>query len=160
MQTARQLFEHELKDAYDAETRLIDALEKMQKKVTDQKLSDAFRNHREQTERQAERLVKAFGALGTGPEREECEGIKGLIEEFEEFVDQEEPADAVLNVFAATAARKVEQYEITAYQSLIDLASQAGIEDALPPLKENLAEEQATAKDLEGLTGKLLPELS
>lgn len=159
MQTARDLLIHELKDAYDAETRLVEALQKMEKEVSDQTLADAFEAHRDQTERQLERLVRVFGAVGIGPEREECEGIKGLIEEFEEFVD-ERPSPAVLNVFAANAARKVEHYEIVAYASMIDLVSHLGIEDALPPLREILAEEAATAKQLEDMTDKLLAELS
>ena len=158
MHTARDLLEHELKDAYDAETRLVDALQTMEKKVTDQTLATAFKDHREQTERQLQRLNKVFGALGMGPEREECEGIKGLIEEFEEFLD-EKPSDQVLNLFAAGAARKIEHYEIVAYESLIDLVSHLGIEDALPPLREILAEEKATAGQLESLAQKLLPDL-
>jgi ferritin-like metal-binding protein YciE len=159
MQTARDLLLHELKDAYDAETRLVEGLQKMEKKVTDQKLAQAFEAHRQQTERQLDRLVRVFGAVGTGPEREECEGIKGLIEEFDEFLD-EKPSDAVVNVFAANSARKIEHYEIVAYESLIDLVAHLGIEDALPPLREILAEEQATAKQLEEMSGKLLPELA
>jgi ferritin-like metal-binding protein YciE len=108
MQTARDLLEHELMDAYDAETRLVDALHTIEQKVTDQKLAAAFKDHRDQTERQLQRLTRVFGTLGIGPEREECEGIKGLIEEFEEFLN-EKPSDQVLNLFAAGAARKVEQ---------------------------------------------------
>lgn len=158
MQSARDLLEHELKDAYDAETRLVDALQKMESKVTDPTLQQAFEAHREQTERQLQRLNKVFGAIGMGPEREECEGIKGLIAEFDEFLE-EDPSDEVLDLFAANAARKVEHYEIVAYESLIELASHIGIEDALPPLREILAEEQATAAQLEGISSKLMPNL-
>ncbi len=159
MQTARDLLVHELKDAYDAETRLVEGLQKMEKKVSDPTLAQAFEAHRGQTERQLERLVRVFGTVGIGPEREECEGIKGLIGEFEEFLD-ENPSDAVVNVFAADAARKVEHYEIVAYESLIDLVTHLGIEDALPPLRETLAEERATAKQLKEMSEKLLPDLS
>jgi len=158
MQTARDLLEHELKDAYDAETRLVESLQTMEKRVTDPKLGTAFEEHRAQTERQLQRLNKVFAALGMGPEREECEGIKGLIDEFEDFLD-EKPSDQVVNVFAAAAARKIEHYEIVTYESLIDLVSHLGIEEALPPLREILAEEQATADQLESMSKKLLPEL-
>jgi ferritin-like metal-binding protein YciE len=159
MQTARELLVHELKDAYDFENRLVEALQMMEKAVTDPTLAQAFESHREQTERQLERLVRVFATVGMGPEREDCEGIEGLIEEFEEFAD-EKPSDALMNVFAANAARKVEHYEIVSYESLIDLVTQLGIEDALPPLREILAEERATAKQLEEMSGKLLAELA
>jgi ferritin-like metal-binding protein YciE len=46
-----------------------------------------------------------------------------------------------------------------AYESLIELVSHLGIDEALPPLREILAEEEATAKQLEGISGKLLPQL-
>lgn len=156
--STRALFEHELKDTYDVEFRLVDALKKMSSKVTDGELKRGFDQHRDQTERQIERLNKSFAALGISTQREECEGIKGLIEEFEEFLGENPPGE-ILDVFACTAALKTEHYEIIGYQSLIKLAYQAGLDDAVPPLKENLAEEEATAKKLEGLSEKLVAQL-
>lgn len=50
---------------------------------------------------------------------------------------------------------KVEHYEIAAYKSLIQLAQQAGLSDAVSLLKQNLSEEQETAAKLEILAEKL-----
>lgn len=157
--SARELFEHELRDAYDAEHRNVEALEEMSSKVTNRDLSKAFDLHREQTRRQIDRLEKAFRSIGATPQREECAGAKGLIEEFREFVKSERPSEDVLNYFAATAAKKVEHYEIVAYESLMQLASALNVREASTALRENLAEEIATADELQTVSEKLVADL-
>lgn len=157
--SARELFEHELRDAYDAEHRNLEALGEMSSKVTNRDLSKAFDLHRDQTKRQIDRLQTAFRSIGSKPQREECEGAKGLIEEFREFVESEDPSEDVLNYFAATAAKKVEHYEIVAYESLMQLANALNFRDASTALRENLAEEIATADELQTVSEKLVADL-
>ncbi len=77
------------------------------------------------------------------------------MKEFKSFVAEEKPAPELLDVFAAGASLKVEHYEIAAYKSLIQLAQQAGLSDAVSLLKQNLSEEQETAAKLEILAEKL-----
>ena len=60
-------------------------------------ISQAFRDHRQQTERHIERLEEVCEMIGEPPEEEECEGIKGLIEEHEEFVAMD-PSPAVMAI--------------------------------------------------------------
>lgn len=157
--TARELFEHELRDAYDAEHRMVDSLKEMSSKVSDPELSKSFDMHRQQTERQIKRLETAFSSIDETPQRESCEGIKGLIEEFKTFTKEEDPSTEVLNLFASVSAKKVEHYEIVAYESLLQLATQLGLRDAQAALRENLAEELSTADQLQGMSEKLLTEL-
>lgn len=158
--TARELFEHELRDAYDAEHRMVDSLKEMSSKVTDPELSKGFDMHRQQTQRQIERLETVFSSIGESPQRESCEGIQGLIEEFKTFTKEEDPSTEVLNLFASVSAKKVEHYEIVAYESLMQLATQLGLRDAQAALRENLAEELSTADQLQGMSEKLLTELA
>jgi ferritin-like metal-binding protein YciE len=157
--TARALFENELKDTYDAEIRLVDSLKEMAGRVNDVELKRGFERHHDQTKRQVERLEKVFRTVGIDPEREECEGVKGLIKEFDTFVKEEQPTDDVLDVFASAAGLKTEHYEICSYTSLINLAYRAGWEETAATLKENLAEELATAKALESMSEKLTTQL-
>ncbi len=159
MDSGRELFEHELRDMYDVEMKLVNALETMSNKVADEQLSRAFEEHREVTRRQAERLEQVFQLIDRAPRREACEGINGLIEEFSSFV-KEDPSDAVLNVFATGAAQKVEHYEIVAYKSLIKLADQLGLSEAAELFEQNLREEQETAQELEAMSEKLGQQLS
>ena len=149
METAKDLFEHELRDIYDAEEKLVRATATMADKVEDERLTQTFAQHCEVTKGQVKRLEDVFKAIGREPRREKCPGINGLIEEFSEFV-KEGPAPAALNFFAIGAASKVEHYEIEAYKSLIALADQIGIDPS--PLVQNLAEEEEAATMLESMS--------
>lgn len=143
MESARDLFEHELRDMYDAEEKLVRATETMAEKVEDGKLSAALAEHCEVTKGQVKRLERVFASIDREPRRVKCAGINGLIEEFSSFVKDEGPKPEALDFFAIGAASKVEHYEIEAYKSLITLAEQLGIDSA--PLAENLAEEEEAA---------------
>jgi ferritin-like metal-binding protein YciE len=149
------LFEHELKDIYDAENKLSRELENMAKKTKDEQLAEGFLHHQQETEGQIKRLEDVFGVVGQKPSRETCHGINGLLEEYKSFVKEEDPSPELLDVFATGAALKVEHYEIAAYSSLIKLAHQAGLNDAVSLLQENMSEEQETAKKLEMLSKEL-----
>ncbi len=157
---AQELLEHGLKDMYDAEKRLVDALDTMASEVSDRQLAQGFEMHRKQTRGQIDRLEKVFKAVGSKPEREECHGIVGLVEEFETFVKEENPSDDVLNVFASSAALKVEHYEIASYKSLIKLAHQAGMTEVVALLEQNLNEELENARKLETMGIQLGRELA
>ena len=159
MDSGRELFIHELRDIYDAENKLINALETMADKVSNEQLSKSFIEHRDITQKQIERLEKIFPMVDRKPTREPCKGINGLIEEFQSFVKEEEPSDAILNVFACGAAAKVEHYEISSYTSLIQLADQLGLTEAAQLLNQSLKEEQETAQEVETMGEKLGQEL-
>src|SRR5690606_28272182 len=72
-----------------------------------------------------------------------CKGMKGLIEEAQDLIEEEE-GDAAL----IAAAQKAEHYEIAAYGTLISWAIALGNEEVVQLLKETLDEEKATDKKL------------
>ena len=159
METGKDLFIHELQNIYDAENKLVNALETMSNKVENPELSKSFDEHRTVTEGQVTRLEKVFGLIDRAPSREKCDGINGLISEFSSFVKDENPDEKVLNVFATAAALKVEHYEICGYKSLIKLADQLGLSEAAQLFEESLKEERETADQLETFSEKLGQEL-
>lgn len=159
MESARDLFEHELRDIYDAEHKLVNALETMAKKTSNEQLSKSFEEHRTVTQGQIERLDKVFGLIDRAPRREPCDGINGLISEFSGFIKDESPSEKVLDVFATAAAQKVEHYEICSYKSLIKLADTLGLSEAAELFEQSLKEEQETAMELETMSEKLGQEL-
>src|SRR5205807_5959485 len=122
MQTAHELFIHELTDMLDAERKLVDALGEQAENASNPQLQKAFTAHQAQTEKQVQRLEQVFASLDEQPEETECKGIKGLIEEYQSFAEEEDPAEDILDVFSIGAAMKVEAYEINAYEGLIRLA--------------------------------------
>lgn len=151
MQNLHDLFEHELKDIYDAESRLVDALRSQAAESTDPQVRAAFQAHMKETEGQKRRLEQVFEAWGKEPSRGEgCAGIEGLLEEHKAF-KRHKPDPAILDVFNLTAAAKIERYEITGYESLIRIATQMGLDGVVGLLHANLEEEEATLAKVEEL---------
>jgi ferritin-like metal-binding protein YciE len=158
--TGRDLFEHELRDIYDAENKLVNALEKMSKDASDEQLSQAFAEHREVTQEQVKRVERVFELVDRSPRREPCAGINGLIEEYQKFNNEESPSPEVRDVFATGAALKVENYEIASYKSLIKLANQLGLSEAVSLFGQTLQEEEETAREAEQMSEVLGKKLS
>jgi ferritin-like metal-binding protein YciE len=158
MKTAHEMFIHELTDMLDAEQNLIKALGKQAEESSRPDLQKAFQSHQVQTEKQVERLSQCFEVLGEQPEGAQCKGIRGLIDEHDTFVEEEDPAEDLVDIFNTVAAAKVESYEIQAYQSLIRMADLMEHSKVSRLLNQNLKEEQQTLKKMEGFSKKLKPE--
>lgn len=147
----QSLFEHELEDIYFAEHKLLDVLSELEEGTEDEEISQAFREHREETQGHVERVEQVFEMIGEPPEEEECEGIEGLIKEHDEFVGMD-PDQKVLDLFNLGAAQKTEHYEISAYGNLALIADRLGMDEAGDLLHENLEEEKAALEKLKDLT--------
>jgi ferritin-like metal-binding protein YciE len=156
MQTGHELFVHGLTDMLDGERQLVEALQELSDDSSNEQLKKAFASHRKETERQIERLTQCFELLGETPEDTECKGLKGLIAEKKAFME-EEPESDILDVFQVGAAIKAETYEICEYKSLIEMAGEMGHTKVARLLRENLAEERAALKKMEGFSKKLKP---
>jgi ferritin-like metal-binding protein YciE len=153
MQTIEELFEHELKDIYSAEHSLLAALEQMAGESSDRDIRKAFTQHRKETQAQIKRLDKIFKTMGQKPEAETCPGIEGLIKEKKLFM-REKPTPELLEFYNIGAAQKTERYEITAYESLIDMADKLGMADVVELLEQNLQEEEATLNKLKTIASE------
>ena len=158
MQTAHELFLHEMSDMLDAERNLLEALQQQAEESSRPDLQKAFESHRQQTEKQIQRLEQAFESLDEEPEDAECKGIQGIIAEHDEFMNEQEPSEDLADIFNVGAACKVEHYEIAAYASLINLATQMDHTKAVKLLNQNLKEEQQTLKKMEAFVKKLKPQ--
>jgi ferritin-like metal-binding protein YciE len=144
LQTLQQLFEHEIADLYSAENQLVQALPKMAAAATDDELREAFRHHLEETRDHVRRLEEIRGQLGS-TSTDECEGMRGLIEEGEETVNASgDPA--VKDAALIAAAQRVEHYEIAAYGTARTLADELDLDDAEELLDQTLDEESNADK--------------
>jgi len=153
MESIEELFEHELKDILGGEQALVDALEQMAQESSDRDIKRAYIQHRKETQGQIKRIEKIFRLLGQKPEAETCPGIEGLIKEKKVFM-REKPTEELLEFFNVGAAQKVERYEITSYESLIDMAEKLGLTDAVGLLEENLQEEEAALNKLKAIASE------
>jgi ferritin-like metal-binding protein YciE len=156
MQSAKELFTHELGDILDAENRILGIIDETLPQTQNPQMQKALEQHRTQTEKQIQRLQQCFEAMDEEPEQTECKGIMGLKQEKEEFM-QEEPAEEVLEAFNLGATIKVEHYEIAAYTSLMGMAQKLGMTKAAKLLGQNLREEQQMLKKTEAVEKKFKP---
>ena len=145
------LFEEGLKDIYNAEKQLTEALPKLAKAADSEDLKDAFMEHLGQTERQIERLEKIFERLEIDKnDVEKCEAMEGLVKEadqiLEEF-DRSPVRDSALII----ASQKVEHYEMASYGSLCELADVLRYTKIADILHRSLLEEEDTDKHLTSL---------
>ncbi|MEX0775028.1 MAG: ferritin-like domain-containing protein [Phycisphaeraceae bacterium] len=147
LNTMDDLFQHELRDLYDAEHQLLDALPKMADAAHSPELRSAFQQHLEQTRGHVGRLEQCFAALGAEPKRESCPAMKGLVKEGSEAVDAS-GSDEVRDAALIAASNRVEHYEIAGYGTLRSLAQEIGREDLASILQHTLDEEKGADQTL------------
>ncbi|OFW13258.1 MAG: hypothetical protein A3F70_10300 [Acidobacteria bacterium RIFCSPLOWO2_12_FULL_67_14] len=153
MRSIQELFEHELTDIYSAEQSLLDALEQMAEQSSDREIEKAFTQHRRETQGQIKRIEKIMKSIGRRPETKSCPGIEGLIKEKKAFM-RERPSAELVEFFNVGAGQKVERYEITAYESLIDMADKLGMMDAVELLEQSLHEEETALNTLKTIASE------
>jgi len=132
-----------LKDLYNAETQLLEALPKMAKGAHSAELRQGFEAHLSQTRGQAKRLEQIFSGLEFSPNGKKCVGMEGLIKEGEEIL-QEDMQPSLKDAALIVAAQKVEHYEMAGYGTARTFAEILGETDAIRLLQETLDEEKQT----------------
>ena len=140
---------------YDMEKQLTKALPKMAKSVSSDELRTALEEHLEVTNEQVARLEQVFELLGESAKSKTCAGMKGLIEEGKEAMDEaaEEPfGDAAI----IAAAQRVEHYEIAAYGCARTLAEKLENSQVAELLQETLDEEKEADQKLTEICESLL----
>ncbi len=147
MNDLEKLFTAELKDIYDGEKQIEEALPIMEESAASQELKMAFHQHLEQTRNHVNRLETVFRELGIEPRRKNCKGLSGIIDEGESMA-KEFRHNSALDAALIEAGQKVEHYEITSYGTLLSWAEQLGKTRIASLLKENLREEKETDQRL------------
>jgi ferritin-like metal-binding protein YciE len=150
LDTLQKLYTNELRDLYNAEKQLLKALPKMAKAASSEDLRKAFEEHLEQTETHVQRLEEIFTKLDENPKGKTCHGMKGLIEEGSEILE-ETGEESVLDAGIIVAAQKVEHYEIASYGSVRTFAELLGQNDAAELLQMTLDEESEANEKLNQL---------
>jgi len=147
MESLRDLYINELRDVLDAEHQILKALPKMIKACSSEECRSAFQQHLEITQGQVERLERIFESLGQKAKGRSCAGMRGIIDEAKEILDQD-ASEAVLDAALIAGAQRVEHYEIAAYGTLCAYAKELGFKDQLQLLVETLQEEKDADEQL------------
>jgi ferritin-like metal-binding protein YciE len=147
LDSLRDLLLEELRDLYNAETQLLDALPKMAEAANSNELKSAFNHHLEETRQHVSRLERIFQEIGEKSSGETCEAMKGLIKEGEILVKAEGDPD-VRDAGLIGAAQRVEHYEMAGYGTARSLARRLGESQMAEVLQQTLNEEAEADKKL------------
>lgn len=145
-QSLKDVLQEQLEDLHSAESQLIQALPKMAQAAHHEPLREAFQNHLEETRGHLQRVDDALAELGVTSTTEVCKGMQGLIAEGEEMMKQLGDTSAQDAALIA-AAQRVEHYEIAAYGTARQLASDCGY-DGIRDLMDQTLEEESQADKL------------
>jgi ferritin-like metal-binding protein YciE len=159
IETLDDLLQEELKDIYDAEKQLVKALPKMAKAASSEELKSALEEHLEVTKGQVQRLEQAFDLLGAKAKGKTCAGMKGLIQEGQEVME-EDASEQMMDAALIGAAQRVEHYEIASYGTARTFAERLGHEDVARLMQETLSEEEEADEKLTQISESLLAEVS
>lgn len=143
----QELFIEHIRDLYDAEKQIVKALPKLAKAAESEDLAEGLRKHLEQTQNHVTRLEEVFKMAGVAAKGKPCKGMKGLLEEGNEAV-QEHDEGPLRDLAIIAGAQKVEHYEMSAYGTACAIADQLGMNDAIKLLRQTEGEEKAADETL------------
>jgi ferritin-like metal-binding protein YciE len=143
IKSLRELFEIELRYAYDCENKLVQTgLPSMIEAASSSELKGALQQHLAETRTHVARLERVFGAINAEPKSTGnaiLDDMTAAVKDSVSHIEDSSLRDSALIV----NGNFVEHYEIAMYGSLVTFAQQLGIHQAATILEETLKEEQA-----------------
>lgn len=150
VRTLADILVEEMRDLYDAEKQLLEALPILAKQAGDENLRKALQSHFQETQHHVARLEEAFARLGQPATDRYSEGVAGLIARGSAAIGREADA-AVIDAQIIASAQSLEHYEIAAYGTVVAWAEALDLRDVAHPLRQNLNEEKAADGTLTAL---------
>ena len=147
LNSLRDLFVDELRDLYDAENQITEALPKLIEKAEYPELKSALEEHLEITRGQIQRLDQIFTRLNEKATGETCKGMKGLIKEGDDMAGRDGSA-SVIDAAIISAAQRVEHYEMAGYGTVRTYAELLGETEFANLLQQTLDEEKEADQTL------------
>ena len=141
-----------IEDAQALEQNVSRMLDSMISTTEDPEIEEMLRHHKEETERQEQRLRERLDALGAGTSaRKQAQTVAAAL--------MKGAADQVRGDQAGKTARDgftTEHMEIAAYQLLARLAERAGDRETAEVARQNRAEEEEMARKIDANWDKFL----
>jgi Mn-containing catalase len=153
----KELLIDQLRDILHAEKQVQKALPKMIEAARFTQLQTLFTQHLAETEEQIDRLNQSLKLLGGPARAKPCKGMAGLVEEGDEVMEEgKEKDDAPADLALIGAALRVEHYELAAYTTARNLASQLKESEIVQLLTLSLGEEQNAGQLLDQVAQPLM----
>lgn len=147
LENLQHLYLKELRDLYDAENQITDALPKLIDAAHNSELKNALQEHLNVTQAQIRRLEQIFQSLNEKAGGETCKGMKGVIKEGDEIVSAGGDPSTV-DAGIISAAQRVEHYEMAGYGTVRTYARLLGQEEHARLLQQTLDEEEEADQTL------------
>ena len=151
VETMQELLIDELKDLYSAEKQIVRALPKLAKAASSPELQQALLGHLEETRGQVVRLEKIGEILGKRLTGKTCVGMKGVLEEGSEILEDTDKG-TVRDAALIPASQRVEHYEMAGYGSAREFAKLLEQAEVTALLDETLGEEINADKKLSNIS--------
>lgn len=143
-------FQLNMKTLYDIEKQLEHILPIMASASTDEDLKTELKTILRETRIHSNRLEKIFDIIDMTPAKHTSAGIRGIIEDASNIINNEPPGP-IKDVMLANIARSAEHFVIANYMTTIDEAENLGLGRAVELLEDTLEEGEFADKKL-GIT--------
>jgi ferritin-like metal-binding protein YciE len=137
---------------YWAENQLVISLPKLEKAAGNPSLKKAFADHLQVTRTHVKKLEQVFELLGEKIQAKKCDAVEGLAMDGEHIIENTLPGSQARDTGLIMAGLKTENYEITSYNGLIQLASDLGNTGVADILSVIQAEEMEADEILSSLS--------
>ncbi len=133
------LFVEQLRELYDAESRLIELVPEMIDSVTSVELAEALRDFERRTEERRDCLDQIFGDLDESSIGESSSVMSGLVEEVEDIIGRAQ-SDAVRDAGMIAITQQIAHFGMAAYGTARTYAYELGRDEDAEVLDEALDE--------------------
>lgn len=154
-----QKFILDLCNIYDAEYRFLEAQQIGLQCAKNNQLRSLLETHIRETEEQIRNLEQVFNQIGQQPRRVNCEGGAGIVSECQKDMLLTHENSSILDLAMTSGQALVEQYEITCYKNLVKGAERMGRSEAVNLLRQNLQQEEQTARKIEACMPQIMDEV-
>ncbi|MEA2452493.1 MAG: hypothetical protein QOG04_1203 [Actinomycetota bacterium] len=155
MAALKTLVENGIKEMYGAEKALLGPLATASKKASNDQLRKVLAGHHKVTEKQINRLEKAFKSLGKAPRGTKSEALGVLIDELKAAGTSSSGADDTIDLQIIKAALRIEHFELASYKFLVQIALRAGERRVAGQLEKNMGEEESAGTELEKMAEEI-----
>jgi len=156
MKDFHDLFQHELKEIYSAETQIERALPEFSRAAFNPELKKLLMTHAEETKRHTSRLKKIGSEMNISLEGGVCSTVRDMIQEGKQLINQKYPPH-VQDAALIGVMQQLEHYQMAVYGVLKAYARHLGHHDIMDILQQTSKEEGRADKALtsvaEGMAG-------
>jgi ferritin-like metal-binding protein YciE len=145
----RKLYVDQIQHLHSAETQITEALASVIETASNPELKAVLQVHVQETREQVSRLQNILDDAGK-QEPKRSKAMAALIAEADDLI-ADAKNDRVRDAVIITAYRRIEHYEIAAYEALRDFAKTIGEMDQAALHERTLQEERKAEESLRGL---------